>query len=157
MSIKPNEDFIPRNINPEIQEILNQYSSALEELVNLASNVAKWCTEEIHGGEELLPLHLSFRHIFELIDAISVLVKYICIDPCKILLRSVLESVLSIKYILEKDTEKRLKAFMACFWHQEINNLRKMNPDDNMHNQFLALKRRDRFMKDVPHRMTLIQ
>jgi hypothetical protein len=92
MPTKPNGDFIPRNIDdPAIQEILNQYSSSLEELVNFASHVAKWCAERIHGGEELAPLYLSFRHIFELIDAISVLVKYSCIDPCKILLRSVFE------------------------------------------------------------------
>ena len=151
MSTKPNEDFIPRNIeNPEIQEILNQYSSALEEVVNFASHVANWCSEKIHGGEELAPVILSFRHIFELIDAISVLVKYWCIDPCKILLRSVFESVLTVKYILEKDTEKRGLAFMTCLWHQEINNLRKMNPNDSMHRQFLAKKRRDKLMKDVP-------
>jgi hypothetical protein len=150
MPIKPNEDFIPRNIeNSGIQEILDEYSSVLEELVNFASVVAIWCTEEIQD-EKLTPLHYSFRHIFELIDAISVLVKYSCIDPCKILLRSVLESILSIKYILEKDTEKRLKAFMTCLWHQDINDLRKMNPDDNMHNQFLALKRRDKYMRDIP-------
>jgi len=149
MPIEPNEDFIPRNIPPEIQGILNQYSSVLEELVNLASNVAVWCNEEIQD-EKFTPVHLSFRHIFELIDAISALVKYSCIDPCKILLRSVFESVLSIKYILEEDTEKRLKAFMTCLWHQEINNLRKINPDDDMHNQFLAKKRRDKFMRDVP-------
>ena len=70
MPIEPNEDFIPRDLPPEIQEILNQYSSVLEELVNFASVVARWCAEEIHGGEELAPLHLSFRHIFELIDTI---------------------------------------------------------------------------------------
>jgi len=150
MPTKPDEDFIPRNIeNPEIQEILNQYSSALEEVVNFASNVAKWCSEKIHGGEELAPVIMSFRHIFELIDAISVLVKYWCIDPCKILLRSVFESVLTIKYILEKDTEKRGLAFMTYLWHQVINNLRKMNPSDSMHKQFLIKKRRDKLMKNV--------
>lgn len=151
MPTKPNENFIPRNIeNPEIQEILNQYSSALEELVNFASHVANWCSEKIHGGEELAPVILSFRHIFELIDAISVLVKYSCIEPCKILLRSVFESVLTVKYILEKDTVKRGMAFMTCCWHLEINNLRKLNPKDNMHKQFLAKKRRDKYIKNVP-------
>jgi hypothetical protein len=129
----PNNDFIPRNIeNSEIQEILNQYSSALEELVNFASQVAKWCTGKIHGGEELAPLHLSFRHIFELIDAISMLVKNSIIEPCKNLLRSVFESVLAVRYILEKDTDIRGTDFMTCCWHHEINELRKGNPDDNI-------------------------
>ncbi len=148
MPIEPNEDFIPRNMPPEILGILNQYSSVLEKLVNLASNVAVWCNEE-KQEEKFTPLHLSFRHIFELIDAISALVKFPCIDPCKILLRSVFESVLSIKYILEEYTEKRLKAFMTCTWHQDINNLRKMKTDDEMHDQFLAKKQRDKIMRDI--------
>lgn len=150
MPTKPNENFIPRDKSPEIQEILNQYSSALKEVVNFASIVAKWCAEEIHGGEELAPLQLSFRHIFELIDAISVLVKYSCIDPCKILLRSVFESVLSVKYILEKDIDIRGRDFMTCCWHHEINELRKDDPDDPMHKQLLAKKQRDKLMRDAP-------
>ena len=140
MPTKPNEDFIPRNYeDPEIQKILNQYSSALEEVVNFASHAAKWCSEKIHGGEELAPVILSFRHIFELIDAISVLIKYSCIDPCKILLRSVLESVLTVKYILEKDTDIRGTDFMTCCWHHVINELRKEDPDEDMHKQLLHL------------------
>ena len=51
MPTKPNEDFIPRNIeNSGIQKMLDAYSSVLEEVVNFASHVAKWCAEKIHGG-----------------------------------------------------------------------------------------------------------
>lgn len=151
MPTEPNLDFIPRDIHEtDFQEIFDEYSSVLEELVNFASHVAKWCTEKIHGGEELAPIMLSFRHIIELIDAISVLVKSACIEPCKILLRAVFESVVNVNYILEKDTEKRGMAFMTCCWHQAINNLRKLNPKDSMHKQFLAKKRRDKFSKNVP-------
>lgn len=39
---------------------------------------------------------------------------------------------------------------MTCLWHQVINNLRKMNPNDSMHKQFLAKKQKDKLMKDVP-------
>ena len=149
MPTKPYLDFIPRDVyEPEFQEILDEYSSVLEELVNFASHVAKWCTEKIHGGEELAPIFLSFRHIFELIDAISVLVKHSCIEPCQHLLRSIYESVLSVRYILEKDTERRGRAFMTCVWHQRINDIRKWNPEDEMHKQLLAKKRKDKSMKD---------
>lgn len=149
MPTKPNLDFIPRDIyDPEFQEILDQYSFVLEELVNFASHVAKWCSQKIHGGEELAPLFLSFRHIFELIDAISVLVKHSCIDPCQHLLRSIYESVLSVRYLLEKDSERRGRAFMTCVWHQTINDIRKWNPEDEMHKQLLAKKRKDKLMKD---------
>lgn len=149
MPTKPNEDFIPRDIEcPEIQEILNQYSSALEEIVNFASRVAIWCAEKIHGGEELAPLYLNFRHIFELIDAISVLVKYSCIEPSKNLLRSIFESVLAAKYFLEKDTDVRGTDFMTCCWHHEIKKLRKEDPDDCMHKQLLEAIQKINYMKD---------
>ncbi len=148
MPTRPNLDFIPRDIHEsEFQEILNQYSSALEELVNFASQVSKWCSEEIHGGEELAPLFLSFRHIVELIDAISALVKYSCIEPCKILLRAVFESVLTVKYILEKDTKVRGIDFMTCCWHHEINEIRKEDPDDCMYKQLQASARKTTYMK----------
>ena len=150
MPTKPNEDFIPRDVyDPEFQEILNQYSFVLDEVVNFASHAAKWCAEKIHGGEELAPIYLSFRHIFELIDAISVLVKNSCIEPCQHLLRSIYESVLSVRYIMEKNTERRGRAFMTCVWHQKINDLRKWNPQDSMHKQLLAKKRKDKLMKNA--------
>ncbi len=149
MPTEPNLDFIPRDINEsEFKEILDQYSSVLVELVNFVSHVAKWCSEKIHGEEELAPLYLSFRHIFELIDAISVLVKYACIEPCKILLRAVLESVLAVKYIMEKDTKVRGTDFMTCCWHHEINELRKGNPDDSMYKQLVAIIRKTDYIKE---------
>ncbi len=149
MPTKPNEDFIPRNIeHPGFKEILNQYSSVLEEIVNFASQVAKWSSEKIHGGEELAPLYLSFRHVFELIDAISVLVNSSCIEPCKNLLRSVFESVLAVQYIFEKETDIRGRNFMTCCWHHEIDELRKCDPNDSMHKLILAAIRKTDYMKD---------
>lgn len=149
MPTEPNLNFIPRDIHKtDFQEILDDFSSVLEELVNFASHVAKWCSEKIHGGEELAPLFLSFRHIFELIDAISVLVKYSCIEPCQHLLRSIYESVLSVRYLLEKDRERRGKAFMTCIWHQRINDIRKGNPEDAMYKHLLSKKRKDKSLKD---------
>jgi len=64
------------------------------------------------------------------------------------LLRSVFESVLAAKYILEKDTDVRGTNFMTCCWHHEINELRKGNPDDCMHKQLLAAIRKTDYMKD---------
>ena len=55
MPTRANENFIPRNLNnPNVQDILNEYSAALEEVVNIGFNVAYWTSEKIHGGEELV-------------------------------------------------------------------------------------------------------
>jgi len=149
MPTKENENFIPRNSNnPGVEKILGEYSTALDEIVNFGSNVFCWSSEKIHGGEELAPLFFSFRHIFEVLDAISILVKYSSIEPCKILLRSAFESVLNIKYILQKDPAIRGRDFMTCYWHVAITNNRKADPDDCTHKELLAIIHKNASMKN---------
>jgi len=151
MPTKPDENFIPRNIDDSgIQEILNQYSQALEEVVNFASIVAIWSADKCHGGEELAPLFLSYRHVIELVDSISVLVKDSCIEPSKILLRSIFESILLMRYIFEKNSKIRGMDFMTCHWHEKIKFYRKYKPDDSMHKELIAKQKKDKILKDWP-------
>jgi hypothetical protein len=49
---------------------------------------------------------------------------------------------------MEKDKERRGKAFMTCVWHQRINDIRKGNPEDELYKQLLAKKQRDKSLKD---------
>jgi len=137
MVTKPVEEFIPRKIeDPKLSEILNQFAALIDETVNFGSHVFKWCFTSIPGGDENIPIFLSYRHIFELIDSISFLVKHSCIEPCKILLRAIFESTFSIEYILEKDTERRGMDFMVWNNHQELKILRRSDPDDQMYKEF---------------------
>jgi len=136
MPTEPIDDFIPRKMEPNLSKILNQFSALIEETVNYGSHIFKWCFNSISGGTEYIPVFLSFRHIFELLDSISVLVKLSCVDPCKILLRSVFESSLTIEYILEKDTKQRGMNFMAWYYNQELKILRRHDPDDQMSKEF---------------------
>jgi len=137
MVTEPIEEFIPRQIeDPKLSEVLNKFSALIDETVNFGSHVFNWCFATIPGGVENIPIFLSYRHIFELIDSVSLLVKHSCIDPCKILLRAIFESTLSIEYILEKDTELRGMDFMVWYYHQELKILRLWDPDDQLYKEF---------------------
>jgi hypothetical protein len=47
------------------------------------------------------------RHVAEEVDAISVLLEKGCVDPCKAHLRSAFEADLGVRYILQRDSERR--------------------------------------------------
>jgi hypothetical protein len=148
MPTEPNQDFIPRKIdNKNVKHTLGKFSTLIEETVDFASQVFKWCMEKIDGKDEKVPILMSFRHIFELVDAISILIKYSCADPCKILLRAIFESTLNIEYILEKDSERRGMDFMVCFYHDELKFYRRWDPNDQMCKEFREKIRKDKVLK----------
>lgn len=151
MPTKQIEEFIPREIdNQEISDILNHLSSLVEEVVNYGSHVFKWGIESIKGGDENAPVFLMYRNIFELIDAISILIRNSCIEPCKILLRSLFESFLSFNYLLEKDLKSRGIDFLVWNRHKEINSIRRFNPNDELSIEYEKKKAKDKIIKDLP-------
>ena len=151
MPTKPIDEFIPREIdNPEVKNVLNHLSSLIEEVVNYGSHVSKWGIESIKEGDENAPVFLMYRNIFELIDAVSVLIRNSCIEPCNIFLRSLFESFLSFNYLLEKDLKLRGIDFLVWYRHKEINSLRRFNSKDDLYVQYQKKKAKDIIIKDMP-------
>jgi hypothetical protein len=149
MPTEPNQNFIPRDIdNVEVKKVLELFSSNIEETVNFGSHVFNWTFSSIPGGDENIPIFLSFRHIFELIDSISVLVKHSCIEPCKILLRSVFESMLTIEYILEKNIKQRGMDFRVHDIHRELKIYRKWDKEDPLYKDFMKKIEKDEILKN---------
>jgi len=129
MPTEPIQDFIPRRIEDKsLLKLLNDFSELIKETVNFGSHVFKWMLDSVTGGDEMAPLFLSFRHILELIDSLSLFIKESYVSPCKIILRGILESVLNIEYILERDTEQRSMNFMVWYNHNRIKLYEKIDP-----------------------------
>lgn len=121
MPTQPVDEIFSRRIdNPEIVQRLNDFADLIDETVNFGSHVFSWCTERIPGGDEKAPVFLSFRHLLELMDSISINMRNSSVEPCKLILRGMLESFLSVSYILERDPDKRGMAFMTTFLHDRI-------------------------------------
>jgi len=144
---EPNENFIPRKFdNINLKKNLELFSEKIGEAVNFGSHIFYWCLKSVTGGIEKVPLFMSFRHLFELIDAISILVKLSCIDPCKILLRASFESLLTIEYIFEENTEQRAMDFMFWYKHQELKIYKRWDPGDHLYIQFRELLKNDKVL-----------
>ncbi len=151
MPTKPIDEFIPRKTdNQEISEKLNNLSLLVDEVVNYGFHVLKWSIESIKEGDENVPVFLMYRNIFELIDSISILIRNSCIEPCKILLRSLFESFLSFNYLLENDLKSRGIDFLVWNIHNEIKSLRRFNPNDELSIQYEKKKEKDKIIKNLP-------
>jgi len=149
MPTEPNTDFIPRDFdNIKLEKNLELFSTKIEEVINFGSHVFDWCLKTVTGGIEKVPIYMSFRHLFEIIDAISILVRLSCIDPCKVLLRAAFESLLTIEYIFEEHTEQRAMDFMVWYKLQELKIYRRWDPDDHLYKEFRELLKIDKVLSD---------
>jgi len=107
------ENIIPRTLDKNISDILNDFSIKIEETVNLGSNILIWDMEINRGGDENLPILLFLRNYLEQLDACSILIKYACVEPAHNLIRTALENFFYIQYLLEEDFERRSRFFLV--------------------------------------------
>ena len=146
MLTEPVQEILPTSIdNKEVEELLNQFSNAIREAVNYSTHVFKWCTE-IRGDDTFLPVFMSFRHVIELLDAVSILVKAGSIDPCKLLLRAILESSFNILYILQKDTKQRAMNFLVWYYNERLKLFEKLDPNMPSGKQFYVTMKKDKLV-----------
>lgn len=67
-------------------------------------------------------------HVIESLDGVSILVSKGASHPCQPLLRSALEAVLGVLYILEKDTKQRALAYQLAHAHKKIKLYDRLDP-----------------------------
>ncbi|MBK8922649.1 MAG: hypothetical protein IPM81_14275 [Saprospirales bacterium] len=148
----PVTEILPRSgRTPDEVEMMTEFSLLIEEFVNFGTHVFKWEVEQARGGDENIPVQMMFRHILELADSVSILVKESSIDPCKLLLRGMLESVLGFEYLLEKDTHNRAMGFMVWHHHHKLKRYRMLNPKDKSSKDLSARLKADKvLLEGVP-------
>jgi hypothetical protein len=136
-----------REEQSEIDKLLLNFSSLIEEAVNFGTHILKWELNELTGGDENVPIGLTLRHILDLFDSVSVLVRNSCADPCKLILRGALEAQLGLEYILQNDTKNRSLGFLVCYYHNELKLLLKVKPGEQGYDQLLSKMNAD---KSIP-------
>jgi hypothetical protein len=133
----PIKTIIPREIASEdVSRILDQFSAGIEEIVNFGSHILGWDIEQAKGTDENLPVILMFRHILDLLDSLSILVKKSSIDPGKLILRSILETLLGLQYLLDTDTKERALNFLVWHYNKDLKVLKKLKPGEQAYMQF---------------------
>ncbi|MCU0413687.1 MAG: DUF5677 domain-containing protein [Ignavibacteriaceae bacterium] len=139
MPTRPIEIILPSSIeSKEFQDLVDLVSSILDELVSFGTQVVHWVgnNPKFRKPDVDVPLVLLSRHIVELVDAISILVKKSSIDPCKVLLRSALESMLYIKFVATEKSEDRCKAYLISYIKNKKNEYLKYKIGSQIHNEF---------------------
>lgn len=81
-------------------------------------------TGEIHHSSILMLV----RHVIESLDGVAILVSKGGSHPCQPLLRSALEAVLGVLYILEADTKQRALAYQLAHAHKKIKLYERLDP-----------------------------
>lgn len=152
MPTEPAYEFVPRHLKveePEVFELLAEFSEVIEEAVNFGSQVFKWCNESLEGNaDKEIPLILLFRHILELLDEVSILIKESSAEPCKLQLRSMFEALLGINYLLEENQDDRAYAFLVCHAYKDIKTYRKLDPNTLQGKQFKGILK-DTILNDL--------
>ena len=121
MPTPPVSTIVNRQLKPDVEKLLVDWSKHLDEIVNWGSNVLGWITQKPGlGGDEEAPLILTFRNSLELIDSISILFAKQSIDPCKLQLRALLESIFVISYIVENNSRRRALNYLVCYYHDRL-------------------------------------
>lgn len=137
MHIEPLDDVLRREIDENDAKVLNFCAEAIEEAVNIGTYFLHWESERNIPCIEGTPIVMLFRHILDTADAISVLVKNSSVDPCKALMRVIVETSLQLEYMLEKNTEQRAYSYMTCFYKTRLKNMKPFVANSKDQKEFL--------------------
>lgn len=143
------DDIIPRTPDPNVDDLVKKLSIVIDRFVDFGSNILKWDTEVKRTEEYNAPIMMTYRHFLELVDSTSILMRQSSIDPCKLILRGMLESYFSLAYMLEADTEDRCMAFMAWTMHKKIKALERADPDSAIGKHFKSKLSKDKLTSNV--------
>lgn len=99
---------------------LDNLSKSIDDFVEFGIKLLLWDGNKRRGGDEDIVVLLFLRNILDLGDAISVQLKNSAVEPCKPLLRTVIETVFGLEYLLEKNVRKRALSFIVWNTHKRL-------------------------------------
>ena len=112
------------------QPINSLASLLLCEIINKATWILKSCQNDATSQNRKAdyPPCLLYKHAIEMADGIEVLLSHSCGIASKPLVRTLLETTLSLKYMLDDDMERRALAWLCCFIHDHLDHLDRSDP-----------------------------
>lgn len=147
MPTKPVSDIIVRELQPDIKSLLEGWSIHMDEVVNYGSTILENIGNlEKLGGDEEAPLIMTLRNSLELMDAVSILFSKSSIDPCKPLIRTILESLFTVCYITEKNSMSRSRDYLVCHYYKKLAIYKKLDTNTQQGKQWKAEILSDRLM-----------
>ena len=117
-----NNLFFDIESDKEVKLILEQSSAVLESLIIKFGEIQNELTLGIVRNDNFVDtvIILFIRKIMEQLDAINVLYSSGLFSPAEVVLRSLLETVVGLQFILKEDTKKRAAAYFLEYKYEEI-------------------------------------
>jgi hypothetical protein len=141
-----NGGLIPPNHPKDIQDTLNDLSKVLDTTVEYGAYMLNLLLNTKGAGDTMLQPIMLFRQFIELVDSISVSVKASSIDPCKISLRVLIETSLSLEYMIDKDFEQRSSAYVVATAIRNKKAVEKFIDGSEASKQFKAALKKDKML-----------
>lgn len=116
-------------MRPEVGKILGHFADGIVECVNFGTHIFKWDSEVNIKGDENLVYALNFRHALEIINSTNFLIRNSSVDPCKFLLRGLIETYFYFEFLFQRDTTERATIFLGSYYHNKLKFYRKFDPD----------------------------
>jgi len=126
---EPDRQVLPSDFGfgqEDVDELLGQFGNAVQETMHYGTKVLKWTIHSEDAKPDMVAI-LLLRNVLELLDAISLLIRNSSIDPCKPLLRSMVESIWQAEHLLTDDTELKAKCFLVWQCRKELRLLNRLH------------------------------
>jgi len=133
----------------KLEALLGMFSGKISTLSKFGLNLLVEVSEGKSLKTEHIPVVMSLRHSMELLEGIGTLLRENLADPAMLLLRGLMESVLQVVFILEKETEQRGKAFMYFDVLNRIANAEKIDKTTDRGKEFAGWIAKDKNLKNT--------
>jgi hypothetical protein len=111
MPTKPPRQLFDPDVAKSQKALIKASTALTEELRNYGLRILERCFQLSKEPHDPAILAL-FRHSLEMVDGFTILAAEAAIAPAVFQLRSLLEALLSLDYIVEKDTPRRANAYI---------------------------------------------
>ena len=127
-------DLLPSDSDRErLEKVCADFAAFVQDCIECLKRAFDISQEEAAKANKVhhATVLLLVRHVIESLDGVSVLVAEGCSQPCQPVLRSALEAILGLLYILETDTERRALAYQLAHAHKKIKLYDRLDPTTN--------------------------
>lgn len=128
---------------------LIKLTDLLDKTIDFGTQIFDWEIEAYQSKESIV-CQTFFKNILEIGDGISILVQKSSIENAKILLRSLVENIFYLEYLLESNSKNRALAYLVATFHSEMKFNSKMDKNSPEGKNFRSVVLKDKTYQNVP-------
>lgn len=140
------EYILRREIYDEkISKFLNEASIYLDKLLDYGTNLLDLGFSKSRGDIDI-PIIMLYRRGLSIIDSISILIRYSSVEPCSIFLRSLLEILFYLTFIVDKDSDRKSLSYLYYYFQKEKKEYLKYVKNSPEQKEFFSKLDKDRML-----------